>query len=722
MGNFMTPHSRRTIRFTALARRIAFWLLLSIPSAQLSTALAQGTAFTYQGRLNDGANPAVGIYDLRFTIYDSVSGGSLVAGPLTNSSTAISNGLFTVALDFGSAPFNSALRWMEIGVRTNGGGAFVALTPRQQLTPTPYAIYAAGASATGLSGTIPSSSLGGTYGNAVTFNNGADSFDGTFTGQFFGSLFTGGLFTGTFLGSGSGLNDVWHTTGNSGTTPGANFLGTADSQPLELRVNNLRALRLEPATDINVGGFSPNVIGGHNDNFIVSGIGGSVIGGGGGTGLSNSIASTEGVIAGGYLNHIEAGNAIASTIGGGFDNDIASLSPRSVIAGGHGNRIGTNSLGSAIGGGEYNQVREGTDGGTYWSAVGGGYANIIRDASWFSFIGGGESNLMQGIADHSTISGGWNNTINGSFFLYVNETIGGGASNTIEGETVASTIGGGYDNRVFTNAQFGTIGGGALNSVSNLYATVPGGYLNSALGIFSFAAGRQARATNDGAFVWADSTPADFFSSASDQFLVRAAGGLYFSHGPAGVNIDQFNFNNGSIAYGLKFGTGSGEGIGSKRTGGGNQYGLDFYTQFNPRMSITQNGNVGIGTNNPSATLHVNGPASNSVALKISNGGISVAGAGIGTPTPAFVHRADGSNIDPTGLHRTTISNPLCDGDPNAILIVTHNYNPSLSGGYSETHPFGVYYNTLLSKWQIYHEDIAPMTTNNAYNVLIIKP
>src|SRR5262245_51789561 len=111
--------------------------LLFILISGVRPAAAQGTAFTYQGRLNDGANPAVGIYDLRFTIYDSASAGTLVAGPVTNSPTAISNGVFTVALDFGSSPFNGALRWLEIGVRTNGGGAFVPLTPRQQLTPTP---------------------------------------------------------------------------------------------------------------------------------------------------------------------------------------------------------------------------------------------------------------------------------------------------------------------------------------------------------------------------------------------------------------------------------------------------------------------------------------------------------------------------------------------------------------------------------------------------------
>ena len=84
--------------------RIVGWMVLlalSTLNLQLSTACAQGTAFTYQGRLNSGANPAGGIYDLRFTVYDAASNGS-VWGVLTNTATPVTNGLFTVMLDFGS--------------------------------------------------------------------------------------------------------------------------------------------------------------------------------------------------------------------------------------------------------------------------------------------------------------------------------------------------------------------------------------------------------------------------------------------------------------------------------------------------------------------------------------------------------------------------------------------------------------------------------------------
>src|SRR5437868_12517821 len=116
-------------------------LPLSSLNFQYSTSLAQGTAFTYQGRLNDGANPANGSYDFTFTLFGVSSGGSAVAGPITNSAVSVTNGLFIATLDFG-ANFPGANRWLELGVRSNLIGAFVTLSPRQKITATPYAITA----------------------------------------------------------------------------------------------------------------------------------------------------------------------------------------------------------------------------------------------------------------------------------------------------------------------------------------------------------------------------------------------------------------------------------------------------------------------------------------------------------------------------------------------------------------------------------------------------
>jgi hypothetical protein len=110
-----------------------------------ASALAQGTAFTYQGRLSDGTSVATGLFDLRFAICDSAAGGTTLA-PLATNGVPVTNGLFTVLLDFGNDIFNGAPRWLQIGVRTNGSAAeYITLSPRQPITPTPYAIHAANA-------------------------------------------------------------------------------------------------------------------------------------------------------------------------------------------------------------------------------------------------------------------------------------------------------------------------------------------------------------------------------------------------------------------------------------------------------------------------------------------------------------------------------------------------------------------------------------------------
>jgi hypothetical protein len=77
----------------------------------------------------------------------------------------------------------------------------------------------------------------------------------------------------------------------------------------------------------------------------------------------------------------------------------------------------------------------------------------------------------------------------------------------------------------------------------------------------------------------------------------------------ASLVVDEANLNSGTVGAGLTLGNASGEGIGSKRTAGGNQFGLDLYTQSQPRLSITNNGFVGIGTTVPAAALQVLGGA-----------------------------------------------------------------------------------------------------------------
>ncbi len=101
-----------------------------------------GTAFTYQGRLMDANKPADGIYEFEFKLYDLPTNGNQLNGTVAFRGVDVIDGYFTVELDFGSGVFDSDARWLEIGVRPSGtADPFTILKPRQEVTPTPYALY-----------------------------------------------------------------------------------------------------------------------------------------------------------------------------------------------------------------------------------------------------------------------------------------------------------------------------------------------------------------------------------------------------------------------------------------------------------------------------------------------------------------------------------------------------------------------------------------------------
>ena len=135
-------------------------VLLPTLNLQLFTAHAQGTAFTYQGVLNDGGTPATGLYDLEFRAFDAVSGGAQQGGLVTASDVPVTHGLFTTTLDFGAAVFTGPARWLNIAVRPGASaGAYADLLPRQPILASPYAVFAGGSAAAGVTGTLPDARL-----------------------------------------------------------------------------------------------------------------------------------------------------------------------------------------------------------------------------------------------------------------------------------------------------------------------------------------------------------------------------------------------------------------------------------------------------------------------------------------------------------------------------------------------------------------------------------
>ncbi len=232
-----------------------------------------------------------------------------------------------------------------------------------------------------------------------------------------------------------------------------------------------------PALRVEQDSVSPNLIGGHRNNSVVSGAFGATIGGGGRSDHPNQVSAEYSTIAGGWGNTVAGSQSV---VGGGWDNSASSFN--TTIAGGRENTAGA--LSSTIGGGWSNTTR------TRGATIAGGESNIAGDEEGnnsYPAVGGGYANLASGRS--STIAGGWDNTASG----------------------MTATIAGGRD-----------------NTASGINATVPGGRYNVASGESSFAAGYRAKALHDGSIILADSNDFDFSSIVPNTFRVRATGGIRF--------------------------------------------------------------------------------------------------------------------------------------------------------------------------------------------------
>lgn len=138
---------------------------------------ALGTAFTYQGYLKDGNLPATGPFDFRFILYDSQTGGFQLGSPIVRG-LGVTEGQFSLPLDFGNV-FNGQKLWLEIGVRPSGSAdPYVTLTPRQEITAAPYAVYALNVPAHDHFG---SEWIGSGSSGLILYNNAANSEYGIFS-------------------------------------------------------------------------------------------------------------------------------------------------------------------------------------------------------------------------------------------------------------------------------------------------------------------------------------------------------------------------------------------------------------------------------------------------------------------------------------------------------------------------------------------------------------
>ncbi len=454
-------------------------LALSTLDPRFSNAFAQGTAFAYEGQLQDSGGPANGTYNFTFSLYTASSGGTPVAGPVVVNGVTVNNGLFTVTMDFGPSVWNGAINWLEIGVEANGASPFVTLTPRQQLMPTPYAIFAT--TSGNLSGLLPASQLSGTVGNAQLANN-------SITVNVGAGLSGGGTVA---LGSMMMLNNAGVTslTGGGGVTVSAssgsvtlgstatsgdvaNTIvsrdGTGSFSADSLTLDGTLYLPGPPLT-IYSGSFSLLQEYGNNNLFVGPQAGNSTASGSANIGigpqtlLKNASGSDNIAIGGGALGsnssgggNIAIGNgALANNVNGIQNTAIGSSALSANTSGDANTAVGTEALlanttghdNTANGAGALVENTAGTlntaTGSGALGSNGGGNQNTANGYNSLYNNLGGSANTANGASSLFNNKTGGNNTANGFQALYFNKT---GINNTADGVSTLQDIPTGTNN------------------------------------------------------------------------------------------------------------------------------------------------------------------------------------------------------------------------------------------------------------------------------------
>jgi len=170
---------------------------------------------------------------------------------------------------------------------------------------------------------------------------------------------------------------------------------------------------------------------------------------------------------------------------------------------------------NVIGGFWLNSITQGVVGGTVW---GGLRERTVDSPNQVTELGGTVA------GGRSNMAGNGNSVIDDA----VHPTVGGGAFNSARSHN--TTVSGGINNHAIGESS--SVSGGTSNFAYGFGAMIPGGIENVASGYTSFASGHRAKANHDGAFVRGDSTVADFASTAANQFLIRAGGGV-------GINVNN---------------------------------------------------------------------------------------------------------------------------------------------------------------------------------------
>jgi hypothetical protein len=520
----------------ALTERVVALLLLSILNLQSSPAFGQGTAFTYQGRLNNNGAPASGSYDFQFKLYNNPTSKIPIGGSLQTNAIPVNNGLFMMTLDFGPSVFTGTNYWLEVDVRTNGAGVFTPLSPVQAITPAPYAVFANTAS--NVLGTIPLAQLPS---GILTNNASSVTFASSVTTPAIYAANNSSFLLQGSSGSGAGAGgDVSLNSGLGGTTGSGGNINLISAASGSLASGSGGNVNISAGTGGN--GGTVNLMGGasgggtfsggnvainggnvaiNGGNGGTSGNGGviSLIGGNGSVGgnVNLSGGTSPGGGAGGNISILSGGNSSLNSISNSYSTIVVQgigLNPGDggsiTVEGGHNTAYGSS---SSSGGNMRISGGNGTGGysggnivllpGTPGGYVGIGKNNplttldvagsIMANKYFGSALGLADLNATNliGIIPNAVLgmtiernSNGAPNFINGGDFNYVSGGVVGG---TIGGGGATNYYGAAYTNSV--TGDFGTVAGGAGNTASGKYSSVAGGGSNTASGNYSSVIG-----------------------------------------------------------------------------------------------------------------------------------------------------------------------------------------------------------------------------------------